>query len=270
VLDVPRSGFYAWCERAPSAHARRDDELGAQAAASFAASRRRYGSPRVYRDLRAQGVRTSRKRVARLMRTRGLRARRPRSFRKTTDSRHDFPVAPNLLERDFTTNAPNEVWVADITYVPTGEGWLYVAIVVDLFARRGVGWAARDRITRHLALAALDQALTARDPPRGRIHHSDRGSPYASDDYRAALRARGIECSMSRKGDCWDNAVAESFFGTFKNELVNDAHFASRAEATATIREYIEGFYNCQRRHSTLDYVSPLEYELRATKGRAA
>ncbi len=204
------------------------------------------------------------KRVARLMQAIGIEAKRKRRFRRTTDSNHPNPIAPNVLERDFEPEATNKAWVTDVTYVWTQEGWLYLAVMLDLFARRVVGWAASEKNDTELALAALSQALSTRRPRPGLVHHSDRGSPYASSDYRAALTARGIVASMSRKGDCWDNAVAESFFATIKAELIDDAVFATRAEAIAAIAEYIEHFYNIARRHSRLGYFSPIEFELQS------
>jgi putative transposase len=224
-------------------------------------SRGRYGSPRIHAELHARGRKTSRKRVARLMRHQGLQARRKRRFRKTTDSRHGFPVAANLLQRNFQTNAPNRVWVTDITYVWTRQGWLYLAAILDLFARRVVGWAASETLETSLCLDALRMALKSRRPPPGLIHHSDRGCQYASHAYRRVLKAHGIISSMSRKGDCWDNAVAESFFGSLKAELVDEAIFAGRSEAHAALFEYIEVFYNRKRRHSRLAFVSPVQYE---------
>jgi len=206
----------------------------------------------------------SKKRVARVMREKKLVARRKRSFRRTTDSNHDSPIAPNVLERNFDQEAPNKVWVTDVTYIATAEGWLYLAVMLDLFSRRVVGWATSDTNDRLLALDALDQALRARRPGAGLVHHSDRGSPYASEDYRKALRDGGITASMSRTGDCWDNAVAESFFATLKGELVDHERYATRAAAVASIGDYIERFYNTQRRHSHLGYVSPIEFELRS------
>ena len=263
VLGVSVSGFYAWRKRPEPERAKVDSRLAVEVAASHKRSRGRYGSPRVHADLRARGVRVGRKRVERLMREQGLQARRRRRFKKTTDSAHAQPIAPNVLERDFETSAPNEVWVTDVTYVWTDEGWLYLAAIIDLFARRVVGWAASESNDTTLALAALSMASSRRKPPRGLVHHSDRGSPYASDDYRRALTKLGVVASMSRKGDCWDNAVAESFFATLKAELVDDADYATRAAAIAAIGDYIESFYNRERRHSHLGYVSPVEYELR-------
>ncbi len=262
-LAVSRSGYYAWRKRPTSARARQDAQLGVEIAASHAESRRTYGSPRVLRDLRAKGLWVSRKRVARLMRERGLAGRRQRRFRATTDSRHPFPVAPNVLMRAFQVEAPNIAWVTDITYVATQEGWLYLAVILDLFSRRVVGFAMRDRITRELVLEALQRALEQRGDVRDLIHHSDRGSQYASHDYRRALDRAEITCSMSRRGNCWDNAVAESFFGTLKVELLHELPLPTRVQAERAIAEYIEDFYNARRRHSSLDYQSPMEFELK-------
>jgi transposase InsO family protein len=262
VLDVSTSGFYAWRTRPASSRAQRDHDLSARVRAAHAASKGRYGSPRVHAELRAGGERVGRKRIARLMKEAQLAGRTRRRFRSTTDSNHALPIAPNLLERDFTATAPNESWVTDITSIWTHEGWLYLAAILDLFSRRVVGWATSATIDRHLALAALDTALRERRPSRGLVHHSDRGSTYASGDYRRALNAHAIECSMSRKGDCWDNAVAESFFASLKREVEEIESFESRAQARATIAEYIDAFYNLQRRHSTIDYCSPIEFEL--------
>jgi transposase InsO family protein len=202
-LEVSSSGFYAWRKRPPSSRALEDDRLLQEIRAAHAESHGRYGSPRVHRELAAKGIHVNKHRVARLMRENGLRGRRRRRFRHTTDSNHAMPIAPNTLARDFTADAPNEVWVTDITYIPTREGWLYLAAILDLYSRRVVGWSMSDRITRQLTLDALMMALRARAPATGLVHHSDRGSQYASADYRAALAIAGIECSMSRKGDCW-------------------------------------------------------------------
>jgi transposase InsO family protein len=204
------------------------------------------------------------------MRESDLAARTRRRFRKTTDSKHSFPIAPNVLERDFTAAGPDEAWVTDITFLWTAEGWLYVVVILDLFSRRVVGWATSRNVDRHLALAALDMALTNRRPTAGLVHHSDRGSTYASGDYRTALEARGIQCSMSRKGDCWDNAVAASFFASMKREMDNIDNLESLAGAALSIGEYIDGFYNFQRRHSTIGYNSPVEFELIHSVKKAA
>jgi transposase InsO family protein len=261
ILAVSRAGFYAAQARPVPGRARGDAQLAVEIAAIHGESRQRYGSPRVHAELRARGRGVSRKRVARLMRRRGLAARRRRRYRITTDSRHPFPVAANVLARQFTAPAPDAAWVTDITYIPTGEGWLYLAVILDLYSRRIVGWAMSDRLTRQLALDALGMALARRQPAPGLLHHSDRGSQYASGDYQTALGRQGIVGSMSRRGDCWDNAVAESFFATLKVELVHDALWPTRAAARTALFDYIEVFYNQQRRHSSLGFLSPLAFE---------
>lgn len=262
VLHVSLSGYYAWRSRGESRRSRSNRALLVEIRAVHAASKRRYGSPRVHGELRARGRECNEKRVARLMREDGLRSRRSRKFKATTDSKHSFPVAPNLLNREFEVSGPDEVWVSDITYIATREGWLYLAIVLDLFSRRIVGWSMSHRMTRALALNALSAAISSRNPEPGLLHHSDRGSQYASGDYRKLLDRHKMVCSMSRKGDCWDNAVAESFFSSYKVELVYDEDFETREEARAKTFEYIEAFYNSTRRHSTIGYLSPVEYEL--------
>jgi transposase InsO family protein len=244
-----------------AARVTQDARLTVQIAAIHRASRRCYGSPRVHAELRAHGQCTSRKRVARLMRHAGLAARRRRVFRITTDSRHTRAVAPNRLARQFTTPAPNRVWVTDITYLATAEGWLYLAVVVDLFSRRVVGWATSDRLGEGVALEALGMGVARRRPRPGLLHHSDRGSQYASSEYRAVLAAHGMDRSMSRLGSCWDNAVAESFFATLKVELGHEGAWRTRADAHRAMFDYIELFYNGVRRHSTLGYLSPLAFE---------
>lgn len=264
VLGVTRSGFYAWRKRPRPAREKRDSQLAVKVAAVHQRSRRTYGSPRVYRELRAQGERVGKKRIERLMRQSGLQARRKRRFKRTTDSNHKGPIAPNLLGRQFTVSEPNRAWVTDVTAISTGEGWLFLAPMLDLYSRRVVGWAGGVTNDTTLALAALRGALKSRRPPAGLLHHSDRGSPYASDDYRAVLRAHKMRRSMSRKGDCWDNAVAESFFATLRAELVDHEYFETRDEALAAIGDYIDNFYNVERRHSHLGYLNPIEFELRA------
>ena len=260
-LGVSRSGYYAWARRAESSRSQSDRELGLEVAAVHQESRGRYGSPRVHAELRARGRHVARKRVARLMRQQGLAARRRRRLVRTTDSAHRQPVADNLLARHFSPGQPNCTWATDITYVATRQGWLYLAVVLDLFSRQVVGWAMGQSIDTQLVLGALDMALKSRKPPRGLLHHSDRGSQYASADYQRALEQRAIRCSMSRKGNCWDNAVVESFFSSLKRELVHEADFTTREQATAALFEYIEVFYNRKRRHSSLGYLSPVEYE---------
>jgi putative transposase len=264
VLEVSRSGFYAACRRAPSARARTEQRLRLEIRGAHAASRQRYGAPKIHRELRAQGIRCSRKRVARLMRTEGLQAKRARAFRVTTQSTHRAPIAPNHLERRFAVAAHpvrDQVWAADITYLATREGWLYLAVILDLASRRVVGWCVDARLDDSLTLRALRMALVHRRPPRGGLHHSDRGGQYASGDYQALLAAHGFTASMSRTGDCWDNAVVESFFATVKTELVVDAQWPTRQAAQRELFEYIEVWYNRQRRHATLGYRTPAQYE---------
>jgi putative transposase len=261
ALAVSRAGFYAAQRRPVPSRKVQDTRLAVEIAAIHQASRRRYGSPRVHAELRAQGQCTSRKRVARLMRRAGLAARHRRAFRLTTQSRHRHPVAPNRLARPFTAPAPDRVWVSDITYLATLEGWLYLAVVVDLFSRRVVGWATSDRLGEGVALEALGMSLARRHPAPGLLHHSDRGSQYASAEYRAVLAGHGMERSMSGVGCCWDNAVAESFFATLKIELGFDRAWRTRADAHRAVFAYIELFYNAERRHSTLGYLSPVAFE---------
>jgi putative transposase len=262
VLQVSRQGFYAWRGRKPCQRKRRDAHLGGRIHQVFQGSDRTYGSPRVLRDLQADGVQTSRKRIARLMRERGLVARpRPRRFVRTTDSRHGYGVADNVLARNFKPEGPNRAWATDITYIDTRQGWLFLAVVLDLYSRKVVGWAMGRRIDRTLVLAALQMAIITRNPAAGLVHHSDRGVQYACHDYQRVLADAEMVPSMSRTGNCWDNAVAESFFSTLKHELVHRRDFASHDEARAALFHYIEGFYNRRRRHSALGFMSPEEYE---------
>jgi putative transposase len=259
VLGLARSGYYAWRKRPLSGRARQDQELTAQIRTIFSDSRQTYGSPRVHAELRTARP-CSRKRVARLMRQAKLLARPRRRSVRTTDSKHAEPVAPNLLARAFTAPEPNRIWLADITYVATREGWLYLAVVLDLYARRVVGWSMQASLERSLPLAALEDAIRRRQPPPGLLHHSDRGSQYASSDYQALLVSANMQCSMSRKGNCRDNAVMESFFATLKAELPV-AVFPSHAAARLAIFDYIERFYNRRRLHSALGYCCPVDYE---------
>ncbi len=261
TLGVSRSGFYARATRPPSAAATRRAGLVARIGEVHAEAKARYGSLRVYAELAARGVACCVNTVARVMRANGIRARTSRRFVRTTDSRHGLPVAPNVLGRDFAPAGPNEKWCADFTYVPTLEGWLYLAVVVDLFSRRIVGWAMSAAMTSRLVVDALGMAVARRGTAAGLVAHSDRGSQYASGHYRSELSRRGMACSMSGVGQCWDNAVVESTFGQIKRELVHHERYATRDEARASIFEYVEVFYNRVRRHSTLGYVSPAEYE---------
>jgi putative transposase len=262
VLGVSASGYYAWCRRPESAHAQRDRQLTVLMRASFAASKQRYGSPRIHEDLIEQQERVSRKRVVRLMQEDGLKARARKRFKCTTMSDHDQPVAANLLDRQFTADAPNRRWVGDTTEFAIGEsGKLYLAAILDLFSRFVVGWAVSAVNDRHLALKALGMALKRRCPDAGLLHHSDQGCTYASEDYQRMLDTNGITCSMSRRGNCYDNAVMEAFLSTVKSETAD--RFASCGEAKMELFDYIEVFYNQRRRHSTLGQISPAEFERR-------
>lgn len=260
-LGVSRSGYYASRKREPSKRSRDEEKLAQEIRLAHEGSRGTYGSPRVHAQLAADGRRTSRKRVARLMRENGLVSRSKRRFRRTTNSNHAFPVAPNVLGRNFAAKAPNEAWVTDITYVWTREGWLYVAAILDLYSRLVVGWAMSERIDRQLCLDALNMAAQSRRPAPGLVHHSDRGSQYASTEYRQALEANEMVCSMSRKADCWDNAVAESFWSTLKAELIDGTDFPTRAAAKQAIFEFIAVFYNRRRLHSHTNYRTPAEHD---------
>jgi len=262
VLEVARSGYYAWRKQPLSARKMADLLLLMHIRDIFQQSRQTYGSTRIQVTLADQGLRCGRKRVARLMREDDLEPKTTRPFKVvTTDTNHTLPVAPNRLNQAFTTDQPDRIWLTDITYVPTAEGWLYLAVVLDLYSRRIVGWAMSDSLHRQLVIDALQMALTARQPPPGLVHHSDRGSQYASEEYQALLTHARMVSSMSRKGNCYDNAPVESFFGTLKTELVFHQHYATRAEARLDLFEYIEVFYNRFRRHSALGYKSPVNYE---------
>nr|WP_232318536.1 IS3 family transposase [Sphingomonas sp. TDK1] len=266
VLGVSQSGYFAWKDRPASRRQRDDMVMLAHVRSGFALSNGTYGSPRMTRELQDDGFAIGRRRTARLMRENGLRARQKRRFKRTTDSEHAWPIAPNIIDQDFTATAPNQKWGVDISYVWTREGWLYLAVVIDLFSRRVVGWAVGDRLHRDLALAALRKALVLRRPPQGLIHHSDRGSQYCSVEYQAELRRHGIRISMSGKGNCYDNAMVETFFKTIKSELVWRTVFYTRDQAKQAIARYIDGFYNPIRRHSALDYISPAQFERTASR----
>lgn len=261
LLEVSTSGYYAWRRRPESRRARENRCLLVEIRAVFAESDETYGSPRVYRDLSARGQSCSENRVARLMRVHGIRAKQARRFRVTTDSEHEHPVAENLLERQFDVDVPNARWAADVTYVWTREGWLYVAVVMDLFSRRIVGWSMQASLARQLVIDAMHMALGQRQPSGGLLHHSDRGCQYASGEYRQLLTDAGCTCSMSRRGNCWDNAPVESFFSTLKRERVHHRQYRTREEARQDLFHYIECWYNRKRRHSSLGYLSPAEYE---------
>ena len=261
LLRVSKSGYYAWLKRGPSKRSLRDAYLGTMIAAFHVASRGTYGSPRILKDLREAKERTSRKRVARLMRERSLVGEAPKQWRHPAGVATNDPCPPNTLDRKFNVLAPNQAWAGDITYIRTWEGWLYLAVVIDLFSRRVVGWSMQSNMQTDIVLQALTMAVGQRLPGPGLLAHSDRGSQYTSDDYQRALRDHGIVCSMSGRGDCWDNAAVESFFATLKRELIYRRTWPTRNEAAMAIHEYIEVFYNRQRRHSTLDYASPADYE---------
>jgi putative transposase len=262
TLGVSKAGYYAWRQRPVSLQEQWREQLVVRIRAIHALVKGRYGSPRIHAELQAQGEGCCVNTVAKLMRDHDIVAKTARKFRcTTTDSDHSLPVADNLLDRQFGAQAPNQRWVADITYIPTREGWLYLAAVEDLYSRRVVGWSMADHLESRLVVDALEMAVQRRLPGEGLLAHSDRGSQYASEHYQLLLGRHGIACSMSRKGDCWDNAPMESFFASLKKELVHDADFATRAQARAAVFEYIEVFYNNQRRHSSLGYVSPAEYE---------
>jgi transposase InsO family protein len=270
AVKVTRSGYYAWRKRAPSERKKQDQTLLYRIRHFFERSNGTYGSLRIVRDLRDAGFCCGKHRVARLMRQAGLRAVAAPRFRGTTDSKHALPVADNLLDQDFDAPEANVKWAGDITYVWTGEGWLYLAVVLDLFSRRIIGWSMQSRLDRSLVVNALQLALGHRRPGAGLVHHSDRGSQYASGEFQQVLCQRGISCSMSRRGNCWDNAPVESFFGTLKQELVNRCHFATREAARQEVFEFIEVWYNRQRRHSSLGYVSPEEFERQALQTSAS
>jgi len=261
MLGIKRSSYYAWKKRRPSPRIQADQAMIDHIRRIYKMSRRAYGSPRVYAQLKKQGYSCNLKRVARLMRQNGLQGQR--KYRKviTTNSKHSFPVAPNILNREFQADKPNQKWVGDITYIPTEEGWLYVAGVLDLFSRKIVGWAMSSQIDATLVEDALHMALYQRQPHKGLLHHSDRGSQYASYQIRNLLDANQIQVSMSGKGNCYDNAVMESFWGTLKNEWVHYQKYKTRHQARTDIFGYIEGFYNTVRLHSTLGYMSPDEFE---------
>lgn len=261
VLQISRSGYYEFLSRAPSCHQIEDDELRPQIKAAFKTGRKNYGTRRIKRELKKQTIAVSRRRIGRLMQEEQLQVQTKRKFKVTTDSNHDKPIAPNLLEREFTVDTPNTVYVGDITYIPTREGWLFLAIVIDLFSRAVVGWAMDSRMQADLVNDAMLMAIWKRKPAKSLIFHSDRGSQYASDSYRKILEIHGMKASMSRKGDCWDNAVAESFFHTLKTELVHHCDFETREDARAAIFEYIEVFYNRQRLHSANGYEAPFVFE---------
>jgi putative transposase len=261
VLEVSTSAYYTWRNAPPSQRERDDERLQTAIIAAHEANRKVYGSPRITEELQAQGEKVGRRRVARLMRKNRISGLQKRRWRRTTDSRHKLPLAENILDRNFMAAAPNQVWVGDITYVWTTQGWAYVAVIIDLFSRKVVGWAVRNTLGRELAIAALTKALMLRKPPEKLVHHTDRGCQYASREYRQHLAAHGLIQSMSRAGNCYDNAACESFFASLKKELVHRVSFATRTEAYDAIADYIDNFYNPIRRHSAIGHRSPVEHE---------
>jgi putative transposase len=264
ILGVTRSGYYGWLRHGQSKRGLRDAVLLEKIRESHRRSSGRYGSPNIHKDLCDWGYRCSRKRVARLMRQAGLRSKTKRRFRVTTESRHTMPVAPNLLQRNFSVSVANKTWVSDITYLWTQQGWLYLCVILDLWDRKVVGWHMSKGLGTDLVVHALDKAVLRRRPVEGLIFHSDRGIQYCSEAFRSELRRYGMLQSMSRKGDCWDNAVAESFFGTLKRELVYHERYQTRDEARLSVFQYIEAWYNRRRRHSALGRISPFDFELTA------
>lgn len=261
VLDVSRSGFYHWRARGPSQRARSNEKLDRRIRALFVRHKQRYGAPRITDDLHDEGIACSENRVARRMRVMGLRAIQAKKFKVTTDSNHSKPVAPDLVEQDFCAEAANQKWTSDITYVWTDQGWLYLAVVMDLYSRAIIGWSMNRRMTQQLVCDALTMALFRRHFPKGTIIHSDRGSQYCSKPYQRLISNNGLRCSMGRKANCYDNAAMESFFHTLKVELVHRERYVTRRSATSSIFEYIETYYNRQRKHSAIGYKIPMQFD---------
>lgn len=272
VLDVSESGYHAWRKRPPSKRATENARITAHIKASFKKSRETYGSPRLTSDLRDNDIKVGRHRVARLMREAGIRAKKPPRWKKTTNSCHDLPRAPNIVERrwDELATEPNKLWVSDLTYIWTWQGWVYLVVFLDAFSRKVVGWKVHETMEAHVVTDALSMAMARRSPPPGLILHSDQGSQYASNLYRTLIEKYGFQRSMSRRGDCWDNAIAESFFATLKSDLIDRRSWATRAQVEAAIGDWIEVFYNGERRHSALGNVSPVDYERLTREGKAA
>ena len=264
VVRASKSGYFAWCKRGHDSKEARRNELVNKIALIHQGSRNTYGSPRVFQVLKGMGEKCSKSTVERLMRETGIRSKMKRRFKATTQSNHSLPVAQNLVKRDFTAKQPNQLWCTDITYLWTDEGWLYLAAIIDVFTRKIVGWSMKDRLTLPLALDALDMALTQQKPSAGLVHHSDRGCQYAALEYQKTLNRHDIVCSMSRRGQCWDNALMESFFHTLKTEHVYHERFMTKQQAKTSVFEWIEVFYNRQRIHSAIGFLSPECYERRA------
>jgi transposase InsO family protein len=265
-LEVSENGYNNWRKRGKSRRKQDDEMLAERIEGAYHHHRGHYGSPRIHAELKGQEIHCRRKRVARLMREQQLSARKKRGKIRTTDSNHSFPVAPNLLKQDFTADAPNKKWVTDFPFIPTKEGWLFVAGVLDAYSRKIVGWSMSDCHDAEFVKSALSMALRTRQPGAGLVHHSDRGSEYASISYQMMLQEQNIQGSMSKKGDCYDNAMIESFWATLKEECIEETIFSTRKEAKIAIFEYIEAYYNRKRRHSSLEYMSPVEYETQGEK----
>lgn len=263
TLGVSKGGFYEWMGRTESPQKQRKEEMKDKIRQIHKQSKARYGSPKITAILRQDGIRISERTVTRYMKEMGIRSNTAKKYKATTNSKHNLPVYPNLLDQDFKVSGRGEVWVSDITYIPTKEGWLYLATVMDLFSRRIIGWAMSGRMTKALVIRALKRAFQTQAPTQGLIHHSDRGGQYAALDYQALLQANGITTSMSRKGNCYDNACIESFHSIIKKELIHHENYANRAVASRSILEYIVSFYNYERIHSYIDYLSPIEFEKR-------
>ncbi|ARJ50364.1 hypothetical protein B5P37_10160 [Staphylococcus lutrae] len=261
VLGVSKSGYYDWKKRPASSQQKRRDRLKKEIYKVYIGSQKRYGSPKITKELMKEGIKVSQRTVTRLMKEMGIRSITKKKYKATTDSKHNLPIYPNLLNQRFKVEKPGVVWVSDITYIYTREGWVYLATVMDLFSRRIIGWSMSNRMTKDLVISALERAFTAQKPTAGLIHHSDRGSQYASIEYQNILRENEIITSMSRKGNCYDNACIESFHSIIKKELIHHCNFQTRNEAMFSIIEYIVTFYNSKRIHSTLNYLSPLEFE---------
>jgi transposase InsO family protein len=272
ILDVSESGYHAWRRREPSKRAAENARITAHIKASFKKSRETYGSPRLTDELRDGGIKAGRHRIARLMREAGIRAKKPKRWKKTTNSKHDLPRAPNLVGRRWaeTATAPNKLWVSDLTYIWTWQGWVYLCIFLDVFSRKVVGWKVDETMEAHVVTDALKMAMVRRSPSRGLILHSDQGSQYASNAYRELIDENGFQRSMSRKGDCWDNAIAESFFASLKGDLIDRGSWATRAQVEAAVGEWIEVFYNGERRHSALGNLSPINFERLTREAQAA
>jgi len=266
MFSIERSGYYAWLKRKPSKRQQENEIIDGKIVSIFKKHKSCYGAPRIKGDLQEEGHLCSENRIKRRMKHLGLKAKAKKKFKVTTDSKHNLPVAPNLLNRDFTAATPNQKWVGDISYVWTDEGWMYLAVVIDLYSRAVIGWSMQSRMTRQLVCDALMMALWRRGFPKGVLFHSDRGSQYCSNDYQVMLKGYGLLCSMSRKGNCWDNAVAESFFHSLKTELIYSERYSTREGAKQSVFQYIEGYYNQVRRHSTIGSIAPMAFEKEGKK----